>query len=487
MRRSLLSLLGASLYAGLTLALTSSAPAQSVSVPAGFTPPQVFKNTNLLRNIDITRPYTREIIAVIVENISDKPQSEYYVPFDAALAEDVSYVEARDKKGPGGEFVVAKVDAAGDSDTKYYQITFTQPLGLGEQLTLQLAIGHLNVMTPVPAAVGQVDKQFLRWTGTQYFASAYVTEKQKTKLKLPTSEAPDYTKLEPKSDGTSDPTKAGPTVTYGPYESVSPAQRGGKEVAVRFEHTAPVVKMYSLSRSIEVSHWGGNLAFEEQYHMTNAGAALKSQFSRVAWAATNYYNPPTHAIKALTFNLGPGASDPYYTDEVGNISTSRFRSGAREAHLEIKPRFPLFGGWNASFVIGWNHALSDFLRVRPGGEEFVLRVPLLEGPKEPVFYDAVDVTVILPEGATDVRYESPVPVVAEKRYLHHTFMDTLGRTALRLELRKVADEHHRKELVVAYHLPRWAFLRKPFVMFSAAMTMFTFSWVVSKVNLKIGR
>lgn len=93
-----------------TCSLPSSSPATPLVLPPDFTPPQVLKNTNLLRSVDLTRPYSREVVAVIVENVSGAPQNEYYVPFDKEMAERVSYVEARDKAGPGGEFMVRKVE-----------------------------------------------------------------------------------------------------------------------------------------------------------------------------------------------------------------------------------------------------------------------------------------------------------------------------------------------------------------------------------------
>lgn len=255
------------------------------------------------------------------------------------------------------------------------------------------------MLTPVPALVTQTEKQFLQWSSHQYALTAYTTEKQKTKLKFPNNEVPDYTKLSPKADGTEDPIKSGNSFTFGPYTTVEPLT-AGEELTLRFEYTSPVIKMDRLERLIEVSHWGGNLATEEHYTMTNNGAHLKEQFSRVAWAATNYYNPPTHAIKQLTFPLAVGAKDAYFTDEIGNVSTSRFRSNFREANLELKPRYPVFGGWNYTFVTGWNHDLFEFVRGKKNGEDFTLKVPFLEGPKEPVTYGEVEVTIVLPEGAT---------------------------------------------------------------------------------------
>lgn len=93
------------------LALTTSL----VSCSA-FTPPQVFKNVNLLRSIDITKPYVKETTAVIVENISEKPQKEYYFPFPKDVLPKLSFIEARDKKGNLGEFETKLVETSNSED-----------------------------------------------------------------------------------------------------------------------------------------------------------------------------------------------------------------------------------------------------------------------------------------------------------------------------------------------------------------------------------
>ena len=63
-------------------------------------PPQVFKNSNLLRTIDITKPYVRETVAMVIDNISKEPQAEYYVPIPKGIVENISYLEARGEDGP---------------------------------------------------------------------------------------------------------------------------------------------------------------------------------------------------------------------------------------------------------------------------------------------------------------------------------------------------------------------------------------------------
>jgi oligosaccharyltransferase complex subunit alpha (ribophorin I) len=151
--------------------------------------------------------------------------------------------------------------------------------------------------------------------------------------------------------------------------------------------------------------------------------------------------------------LAIGSIDPYYTDDIGNVSTSRFRSTPRESLLELKPRFPVFGGWQYKFRIGWNNPLSPFLRrVSTSEGGYVLRVPFLEGPKMPegVQYQHVSVRIILPEGATNVKFQTGVALVGNETSLHKTFMDTLGRTALKLTAVNVVDESRDAELIVRF-------------------------------------
>ncbi len=171
---------------------------------------------------------------------------------------------------------------------------------------------------------------------------------------------------------------------------------------MRYEFTKPIIHATSLERDIEISQWGGNLASEERYWLTNKGAHLANHFSRVIWASTQYYNPPTSALKMLTVPLKVGSLNPYFIDDIGNVSTSRYRTNMREALLEIKPRYPVFGGWKYSFRIGWDADLKSSLRKLAKGNGHVLKVPFLEGPKmgEGVSYEKVDLSIILPEGAT---------------------------------------------------------------------------------------
>ena len=95
--------------AGLSLLSTAYAAQPNVTTPLSshqilpnnFKPPQVFKNVNLLRNINLEKGYVRETVNVVIENADKKPQDEYYIPFKAEFIGKVGGLEVRDKKDAG--------------------------------------------------------------------------------------------------------------------------------------------------------------------------------------------------------------------------------------------------------------------------------------------------------------------------------------------------------------------------------------------------
>ncbi|PKY02946.1 putative oligosaccharyl transferase subunit [Aspergillus campestris IBT 28561] len=465
-----------------------------------FQPPAVFKNLNLVRTTNLDKGYVRETVNVVVQNVDKQPQSEYYLPFPAAVFNHVGALEVRDKKFPdAGRFDVEAVKVgSSSSDVHYYAVNFPQPLAPKAEITLGISYSILSALTPRPAAIQQSDKQFLNYDFSAYAPSAYQTVTQKTKLKLPTTNVPDYTTTEGLKSG-ADPERQGTTYTYGPYDTAKVAPGTAYPVSVRYEFTKPVITASLLERDLEVSHWGGNLATEERYWLRNNGSHLVNQFSRVEWTVSSFQQQPSSAIRELTFPLKPGSVDPYFTDDIGNVSTSRYRPGKarRDASLELRPRFPIFGGWNYSFRIGWNNNLASFLRQGPAADTYVLKVPFLEGPKVPegVQYDQVVVRVILPEGAHNVRYETldqstsnglpgPHQISAEVSPLK-TYMDTLGRTVLTLTAEDLTDEARDSQLVITYEYTLWDSLRKPATITAGLLATFIAAWAVGQIDVSI--
>jgi oligosaccharyltransferase complex subunit alpha (ribophorin I) len=59
--------------------------------------------------------------------------------------------------------------------------------------------------------------------------------------------------------------------------------------------------------------------------------------------------------------LPAAATDAYYRDEIGNISTSHMKILSDSVELDLRPRFPLFGGWKTRYVIGYNVPSYEYL------------------------------------------------------------------------------------------------------------------------------
>ena len=97
----------------LAAASTNFTAPSRLALPADFKPPQVFRNTNLVRNINLEKSYVRETVNVVVENVGELPASEYYAPFPSEVFHRVGGFEVRDKKTPeNGRFnvVVTETD-----------------------------------------------------------------------------------------------------------------------------------------------------------------------------------------------------------------------------------------------------------------------------------------------------------------------------------------------------------------------------------------
>jgi len=66
-------------------------------------------------------------------------------------------------------------------------------------------------------------------------------------------------------------------------------------------------------------------------------------------------------------------------------------------------------------------------------------------------------------------------------------MDTIGRSTLKLTALNVVDDFRGKDLVVTYDYPFLAGFRKPIVIFSSLMGTFGVAYLISRLDVSIGR
>lgn len=130
-------------------------------------------------------------------------------------------------------------------------------------------------------------------------------------------------------------------------------------MTIHSENNSPFLTIKQLTRTIEISHWG-NIAVEETIDMYHSGAKLEGSFSRFDYMRRQGGSASVKSFKTILPAL---AADVYYRDEIGNISTSNLRQTKNKGsvELELRPRFPLFGGWKTHYTVGYNVPVYQYL------------------------------------------------------------------------------------------------------------------------------
>lgn len=136
---------------------------------------------------------------------------------------------------------------------------------------------------------------------------------------------------------------------------------------------------------------------------------LKGHFSRLEHQTQSFYKRAApQVLSALTLHLPAGIRNTYYYDVIGNVSTSRLRLAPsvpkspepkQYSVLELKPRYPLMGGWNFTFTLGWDSPLADSGTWDKSTGRYYVEIPLMTAIPGAVVNDA-NIQVILPEAAT---------------------------------------------------------------------------------------
>ena len=77
-------------------------------------------------------------------------------------------------------------------------------------------------------------------------------------------------------------------------------------------------------------------------------------------------------------------------------------------NLFLRPRFPLFGGWNYNFTLGWNNQIKNYIhKLNDEPDTYMVKFPLLNSIKD-ITYENVSLNFYLPESAEFVNVSSPI-------------------------------------------------------------------------------
>ncbi|ORX85623.1 olygosaccharyltransferase alpha subunit [Basidiobolus meristosporus CBS 931.73] len=439
-----------------------------------FQVPQHVVNSNLIRTIDLTSSAVQETIAVAIINQHTEPVNEYFVALPNNMKQHLAHISAKEKQ-TSALLPVSVGQYDPDTQSVYYKVDFAAPLAPKEKLVVVITLSYTHVLTPFPAEVPQNGKPLYLFTGNVLTYSPYRTEKQKTNVKLPHASVESYTHTEPVE-------VKGAKLVYGPFAPQEPF--AFSPLRVHFEKILPILTLTNVRRDIEVSHWGNNLAIEEHQNIRHDGAKLKGFFSRLDFQKSVMYqqNPPS-ALYSLKTAFPPSASDVYFRDEIGNVSTSRYVASKDSFFLDMRPRYPILGGWNYTWYHGYNLPLEQHLKVDNG--RYHLKVAFV-GPINDAVMDDVEVRIILPEGAENVEVSSPFDIDRTEHSTHFTYFDTTGRYMLVLRKKNVVAEHF-QNILISYDYPTIRLLQKPLAASTFFFVAFVLSMIVSRTEFFISK
>ncbi|CAI4043795.1 hypothetical protein SKDZ_10G2040 [Saccharomyces kudriavzevii ZP591] len=457
----------------------------NVSLAAQYAPPSTWENVDHKRTIDVSNAYISETIELTIKNIATEPATEYFAAFESDIFNKISFFSAYLSDEAiflnSQLFANSTIEAKdeGEDDIRYGIIEFPNAVFPQEEISLVIKSFYNTVGVPYPEHVGMSEEQHLLWKTNKMPLSAYDTKKASLTIIGSSS----YEEFHPPSDKNLLGKASSSSFEFGPWESI-PSFSAKERLAIIYSHNAPLNEVINLKRSIWFSHWASTVQFEEYYELTNKAAKLTNGFSRLELMKQiqNQNMRQTHFVTVLDMLLPEGATDHYFTDLVGLVSTSH----AERDHFFIRPRFPIFGGWNYNFTVGWTNRLSDFLHTSSSsGDKYVASIPILNGPLDTV-YDNVELSIFLPEGAKILDIDSPVPFTKVSVEAQKSYFDlNKGHIKLTFQYRNLITQVANGQVLIKYDYSKNSFFKKPLSIACYIFTALMGVFVLKALNLNL--
>merc|ERR1719206_155373 len=409
-------------------------------------------NDEVQRTIDLRSHLVTVATKVTLKNTGDKSVSRFTFQVDPKHASELNYISFTQ-----GDDV--KLTAKKDGDS--YTVLLPKTLSAGGEASYTAEEVYGNTLTVFPEKITQSQNQLAVYEGNVFFYSPYKTTDQSTTVELPSATVESYTK-------THNAEKSDTTIKYegsDDLENVAPSSSAAMKI--HFENNEPFLVVSQLERNIEVSHWG-NIAVWEDIRVSHNGAKLKGSFSRYDYQRQQ--NSGLSSVKSFKTNLPASAVDVYYRDEIGNISTSNLLEQEESVELEIRPRFPLFGGWKTHYNVGYN--VPSFNYLFNSGENYALKMRVVDHVMDNQLVEDMTLKIILPEGCKNISVELPFEGLSrEADSLHFTYLDTAGRPVITISGANLVDQHI-EDIVVTYTFNKMLLLQEPLLVVTVLFLLF---------------
>lgn len=425
--------------------------------------------TNAERTIDIASQLVKINTKLTLSNEGQSTLKIFHFTIEGPAFDKVSYIGASSGR-TGEKSYLRTTSVTLDNNVKGWKVELDKPLVSGQAATVEVDVLLGNALDMYPSEIEQKDKQLVMYSGSHYAYLPYKCKTQTTKVTLSSSNIESYSKLKPVSQSEA-------VITYGPYSNVEPLSFD--EMTVHYENNNPFLVVTKLERTVELSMWG-NIAIEETLDVKHAGAKLKGSFSRYEFQREN---SGVSAVKMFKTVLPAAASDVYYRDDIGNISTSALRFLEDSVEVELRPRFPLFGGWKTHYFLGYNVPSYEYLFSK--GDNFVLNMRLLDHVFDDMLVEDFTLKIILPEGCKVGKLHTPYPVKRGKDSLHYTYLDTNGRPVLEIKNIGSMTEKHIEDFQLEFEFARLSMAREPLLLVMAFFAFFALAIIYVRLDFAI--
>uniref|UniRef100_A0A6G1S9T8 Dolichyl-diphosphooligosaccharide--protein glycosyltransferase subunit 1 n=1 Tax=Aceria tosichella TaxID=561515 RepID=A0A6G1S9T8_9ACAR len=332
-----------------------------------------------------------------------------------------------------------------------------------------------KLLEPYPREIKQNERQFVRYQGSLTTLSPYPSSTVTTKIKLPQgARLESFTKASKMTTGTN-------KLTYGPFKDVQPNQ--AEPLSIHCENNTPFIAVTHLLRTIEVSPWTQSISVVNQVKVVHVGAKLSGPFSRIDYQRD--HSNGLSAVRSLNVELPKTASDIFFRDGIGNISTSSVRYTTGKTQVNIKPRFPLFGGWATDFSLGYRVPIKEFLNEPKSGNNYRLSVPLSDVLYDSMFIEDAEVRVTLPAGANNVEIKGAIEIERQNDELNYSYLDVIGRPVVILRKKNVVAQHTEgKPVVIRFDYSKVYMAQEPLLLMAAAIITLILAALYSRLSSK---
>ena len=435
-------------------------------------PPLV--NEEVRRTVDLSShlaKVTAEVVLAHTGRDSSPRAASFLVAlepeFEAQLAHLGVQVTGVDEEANSLEVQETKING---KSGRFFTAQLPVALDPGAEVSVVVEAVYTHAIQPYPIQITQSQKQFVVFEGNHYFYSPYPTKTQTMHVKLASPNVESYTKL-------GNPMRHENLLDYGPFNDIPAYSQDSFKV--HSENNSPFLTVTSMTRVIEVSHWG-NIAVEENVNLKHTGAVLKGSFSRYDY--DKWIDSGISSIRSFKTILPASAQDVYYRDEIGSIYTRHLLILDDSVEMEMKPRFPLFGGWKTHYIIGYNLPSYEYLYNL--GDQYVLKMRLVDHVFDKQVIDSLTVKIILPEGARNIQVDSPYEISRAPDELYYTYLDTFGRPVI-VAHKKNLVEQHIQDIVVHYTFSKVLMLQEPLLLVATFSILFFTVVIYVRLDLSI--